>query len=117
MGLENIDVVVSYNAWRGVSIKGVYDCFECLEKEDYENVEKGDVIWLDADPLNPNGKVYGLEKVIVSNVEDQGDHKRIYHSRGFTSSELKRAYRLTKPRKLSNLVKKHGEDITNFGSW
>lgn len=123
MGLENVDLAVYYNRWRGVEIKGIGACFDRLEEKDYETISPGDELWVDPDPLHPNGKVYGFAKVKVSNVEDDpdGKNKRVHYSgrfvgSGFSNTCLGRFYQLTDTDALETLVAEHGDKMTDLFS-
>ncbi len=80
-GIDFGTAVLCYNQWTGYENQTVGRFFRQATAEDIRRLQPGDVVWLDEDPIHPNGKVYGFVKTKVEGVE--GD--RVYFQGGFTT--------------------------------
>ena len=75
--------VIYYNQWTGFKTKAFRDQFVALSADDIKQLKEGDEIYVDIDPLHPNGKVYGRIKTKVHKLEPIGSGEfRIYYSGG-----------------------------------
>lgn len=61
--------IISYNKWTDWQIPREWDIFHNLEYEEVRNLVAGDHIWVDVDPIHPNGKVYGRQLKLVTRRE------------------------------------------------
>lgn len=66
--------VLTYNKWTGHDSDEIAPHFRKATRSDIRNLKKGDVIWIDEDPIHPNGKVYGFIKHKVIRMEGEGIH-------------------------------------------
>ena len=62
--------VVYYNLWTQFENADVRQSFQRLPLEELRNLKPGDTIWVDTDPLSPQGKVYGFVKAEVQFVQE-----------------------------------------------
>ncbi|HYE22736.1 MAG TPA: hypothetical protein VD998_04065 [Verrucomicrobiae bacterium] len=73
--------VLTYNRWTEYENRDVHRHFRQATAEDIRNLKSGDAIWIDEDPIHPNGKVYGFVKTRVDCVEGN----KIHFDGGFTT--------------------------------
>lgn len=73
--------VLYFNQWTGYRNRDVTRHFRKASAADIERLRAGDVIWINEDPIHPNGKVYGFVKARVKKVEG----KEIHFDSGFTT--------------------------------
>jgi hypothetical protein len=73
--------VLTYNRWTEYENKDIHRYFRRATAEDIQNLKAGDAVWIDEDPIHPNGKVYGFIKTKVERVEGN----KIHFDDGFTT--------------------------------
>jgi hypothetical protein len=73
--------VLTFNKWTGYQNNNVKTYFRPAKASDIRKLKVGDSIWIDTDPLHPNGKVYGFVKNLVSGRRGN----KICFNDGFTS--------------------------------
>lgn len=91
--------VLTYNKWTRHDSDKVAPHFRKATPTDIQNLKKGDAIWLNQDPIHPNGKVYGFVKHKVTRKEGAG----IHFDNGFTSNHDK-IYFVDDERALAKLI-------------
>lgn len=61
--------LVYYNKWTNWESKEIREALEGLTFDEVAGLSVGDQIWVDVDPLHPNGKVYGCVLAAVTEIE------------------------------------------------
>jgi hypothetical protein len=75
--------IIYYNHWTGFETEAFRKQFKQFTPEEIRKLKKGDVIYVDIDPLHPRGKVYGHIKALVTDVEyTSGSEIRIHYRGG-----------------------------------
>lgn len=108
--------IFHYNRWRGVEVPEIHACFTELTTTEKKKLKKGERIWLDLEPYHLNGKVYGYSGVEIKRKQVSGRYlgyifESPQHAGGF-SVAYKAIWKLTDEQKLEELVKLHGDQIT-----
>lgn len=108
--------VVYFNQWNGFDSDEIRSQFTGLTAEELRNLKQGDIVYIDVDPLNPHGKVYGRVKVMISNVLKIGENTAWldYNGAGFLSGGCRvdltqESYKLARSddeEKLADLLEK-----------
>lgn len=112
--IPNGQDIIYCNPWRSFDCSSIESCFEKLE--DINSLVKGDVIWINQEPYYVNGKVKGLTKATVTNIEkiegrrkNDRKGKKISHTGGYVFIEkgesFSRFYKLINEEKLLQLIK------------
>lgn len=99
---KEITAAIYYNKWTGWENNKVASFFRQGTEEDLKTLKPGDKIWLDTDPIHPNGKVYGYLASIFKKFEDG----KLEHSDGWTTM-LGKLYILTDKEGFESYVKEH----------
>jgi hypothetical protein len=60
--------LIYFNQWTGFETKEFRGKFVPFTEDEIKNLKKDDVIYVDVDPLHPQGKVYGWVKATVMRV-------------------------------------------------
>lgn len=82
--------IISYNQWTGFETTRFANQFRRLSGEETSNLTEGATVYVDVDPLHPNGKVYGLIKGCVTSVKLAGDDVLVGHRcEGVLSGEMR----------------------------
>ncbi|MDQ2933105.1 MAG: hypothetical protein M3Q80_01870 [bacterium] len=66
--------VLTYNKWTHYENHDIWTHFRKATPSDISNLKAGDTIWIDEDPIHPNGKVYGFVKKKVTRCEANKIH-------------------------------------------
>jgi hypothetical protein len=61
--------VLTYNKWTDYENPDVHKYFRRATADDIRGLKPGDAVWIDQDPIHPNGKVDGFVKTRVVCVE------------------------------------------------
>lgn len=94
-----LNVALYYNQWTGLQNDEVTKCFAPATSEDLNGLKAGDDIWIDEDPIHPNGKVYGFLRSTFKKFENG----MVYHSSGY-GSLLHKFYILKDEARLRSLI-------------
>jgi len=81
--------IIYYNLWTGFETTAFQGQFKQLTAGEIQQLDKGDVVYVDIDPLHPQGKVYGRIKSIVTMVEPVSGSEVRIHYRGGSWSGFK----------------------------
>jgi ribosomal protein L21E len=65
--------VIYYNRWTGFETDRFRDQFKHLSGKDVSDLDVGAVVFVDVDPIHPNGKVYGRFKGKITGIKTEGD--------------------------------------------
>ena len=91
------DKLIYYNKWTNWDSGEVREGIEQLTFEEVSALSVGDLVWLDTDPLHPNGKVYGSILRRVTQVEKiDDDTVKVFHSYGMTTVNRNTGSKLTR---------------------
>ncbi len=93
--------IIYYNKWSGFENKAIRSLFEIMPLQKALQLKKGDIVYLDSEP-NPNGKVYGYEKITIKKIEKVEGGHRVHHDYGFLTIENTNKYH--KIREINNFV-------------
>ncbi len=96
---KQLNVALYFNQWTGLQNREVGKCFAPATLEELQSLKKGDDIWIDEDPIHPNGKVYGFLRSTFKKFEDG----MVYHSSGY-GSLLHKFYILKDEDQLRSLI-------------
>ena len=91
-----------YNQWTGWENNTINSFFRRATTEDIEKMKAGDQVWIDIDPIHPNGKVYGYLAFKFKKFADG----YLYHNAGYTSM-LSKIYILTDEPALRKFIKEN----------
>ncbi len=85
-------LLIHYNHWTGFETKEFKGQFNPMTSEDIRNLKAGDIVFINLDPLHPNGKVYGRVKAFIEKMEPCADGEfRFYfespRARGFGTTK------------------------------
>ena len=71
--------VIYYNLWTGFETDRFRDQFKHLSGKDVSDLDVGATVFVDVDPIHPDGKVYGRYKAKITRIEPRGSSVSVYH--------------------------------------
>ena len=104
--------ILYYNKWTGFENEDISSCFRKATYDDLVEMKDGGSVWINQDPIHPNGKVYGYVQRRVLSVEVSETALRICwgidrYSNKVRGESLYPLFILTEPQKLSGLLKRY----------
>lgn len=80
---------LSSNLWTGHECPMIKDCFRELSYDEVLNLTAGSEVYVDQDPIHPNGHVYGYHCVAVTEVTLQREmYYLFFGEKGYSGSRL-----------------------------
>ena len=107
---DKLRTALYYNRWTGWENNTISNFFRPATIEDIEKMKSGDQIWMDVDPIHPNGKVYGY----LSFKFKQFKEGYLYYNAGYTSM-LSKIYILTDEPALRKFIEKNPLSVDIYG--
>jgi ribosomal protein L21E len=74
--------VIYYNRWTGFETDRFRDQFKNLSGKDLSELAVGTTVFVDVDPIHPNGKVYGRFKGQITRLRIDGDRVAVTYQCG-----------------------------------
>lgn len=77
-----------YNKWSDFENQEINKCFISLLGSEVEILKIGDLVWVNDEPYDPKGKVYGYTAHVLDKIEINGQDFKLYFKNSTTSFQL-----------------------------